>query len=57
MGERPQANETDEGALGWACSSERKIKNGILLSKSLDKHPFRRPRMRQEDNIKMDLRK
>jgi hypothetical protein len=43
--------------MAWACSAfgEKKDLYRVLVEKPEEKRPFRRPRRRWKDNIKMDL--
>jgi hypothetical protein len=44
--------------MGMACSTHGEKRNAcrVLMGKPEGKRPLGRPRCRQEDNIKMDLR-
>jgi hypothetical protein len=51
------AGDKIENEMGWACSSvgEGRGVYRVLVGKPFGKRPVGRPRLRWEDNIKMDL--
>jgi threonyl-tRNA synthetase len=51
-------DQVKEDKLGWTCRThgEARIEYMILVGKSEGKRPLGSPRLRWEDNIKMDLR-
>jgi hypothetical protein len=53
----PEGDKIEENEMGWACSAYVREKRlyRVLVGKPKGKRPLGRPRLRWEDNIKMDL--
>jgi hypothetical protein len=55
-GDQTEKNEMGGAGRGGACSMYRGGAYKVLVGKPDGKRPLGRPRLRWEDNIKMDLR-